>query len=234
MSVLVEGVHTFEALSLQLERTRLVYPESLIVGTLGRAGVYNEVFDDPFVEYEARGQNPLTKYRGKSVGDIDIIGGPSEDECVGFGPFYMDIIAFGCSQMSITRKGTEWILGSSLHGYEEVIPPKALKPVKATTVYGAECMIPPAQTQLALLGLSGVDREQDIIARGIMEQAIQEGADDDVSSDDLAPFHELADLNRNSRFAQLRKFYRNTLPEPLRVKLSPAVQPIKKSIGIRL
>ncbi|MBI5357860.1 hypothetical protein HZB74_03375 [Candidatus Saccharibacteria bacterium] len=223
---------TREALAAQIERVVDAYPDSLMVGSVGRAAVYNEVYDDPLHEYRLREQEPIYNGCGER-GDIDLVGAPPDASESHLGPFPIDTRAFSNDNLKIIKHGGDWILRSVNRGYEKTIDPYVFTPVQAVTIYGVECRVPPAQTQLALMSLTGTKRSKDVEACAVLSRAIQDGQIDEVCPEALQPFYELGWLNSQSLGVRLADAYRAIIPEKIRLRLSPAVGPIRRYVDAR-
>jgi hypothetical protein len=217
-------VHTPDALSHELNQVLNVVPGALLVGSLGRAAFYDCALGDPTYEYRQRGQLPVRAFQGGPA-DIDLLEMPPAETAVG--PFAVDRLTFGGRQVTIAIEDGDWHLQSSNRGYDAVIDPVVFEPVPAKTVYGAACNTVPAQTHLALLGIGGTLRPQDILARRLITENIQKGGLETLPVELYEPFKELRELNHQSLLSQIRKGYRSLVPRRIREPLAPLMQPVK-------
>ena len=202
----------------------------MIVGSVGRATVYNEVYGDSLHEYNLRQQEPIERTCG-ARGDIDLIGAPTGASENPLGPFHIDTIAFSNDKVRIIKTGGNWLLQSARRGYERMIDPEVFRPVQAVTIYGVECRVPPAKTQLALMNATGIRRAKDEKACEALSRAIEEGGlDDEVDPASLSPLYELGRLNSQSLAVRLGNVYRAVVPKAVQPKIAPAVGPIREYI----
>lgn len=227
------GALTHEALAQQVGRVVEAYPEALLVGSLGRACIYDRVYGDPLHEYKLRDQDPTETACG-DVGDIDLIGVPpaaSEDM---LGPFKIDTQAFNNPSVAIIKEGVDWLVRSRGRGYEAVLDPEVFAPIEAATICGVKCKVPPAKTQLAIMSSTGAMRPKDRIAVETLSKAIEDGVLTQVDQRSLLPLYEVGAKNSTSPAARIGQAYRILLPETVRLKVSPLVTPIKEYVDLHL
>lgn len=222
-----------EVLAGQIERVVDAYPDALLVGSLGRATVYNEVYGDPLHEYRIRNQDPTRTDCGEKR-DIDLIGAPLEASEDTLGPFKIDTLAFNNNVIAIVKKGNDWLVRSSGRNYEEILAPEVFEPVEATTILGVRCKVPPAKTQLAIMSCTGIKRPKDKVTAEVLSKAIKDGGLDQVDQESLLPLYEVGVRNSKSPAAMIGRAYRMLLPEKVRLKASPLVTPIREYVDLRL
>lgn len=225
------SVHNEHTLSDQLEAVRGFDPDCYLVGSLGRAAAYQYLLGDSMHEYHARGRQPYQRFNGTAadldlVGTSDITGGEQSQ----FGPFEVDTKSFKGRQVTIVKKDGDWVLRSANRSFEAEIEPETMEPIKTRTVYGVDCLTLPPQTLLALLGLNGTLRDQDLHAQQVLTSAIRESSITPLPPKYYEPFEELSRLNQSSKFNQLRTAYRAIVPSAIRKPLAPILQPIKEHL----
>jgi hypothetical protein len=146
MSKFCETVHTPDALADQIEHIYQTEPDAYLVGSLGRAVLYGEAYDDPYKEYELRKQVPLAA--SIKPRDIDLIGTTAYLEDLQ--PYPMDTVAFNGTEVAIVKDGDDWWLNSEERGFSERLHPAIMEPVQGMTIFDIPCKTLRAQTHLAL------------------------------------------------------------------------------------
>ncbi|HSX28770.1 MAG TPA: hypothetical protein VLF60_04965 [Candidatus Saccharimonadales bacterium] len=159
-------LHTPDALASQIEVLYQRDPDLLVMGSLGRASLFNAALAMPNIEYDARGETPLTS--GKEPRDIDII--TTAVDMVSH-PFEVDTRAFRGTELAIIREGDDWILQSEQRGFSESLHPAVMEPVVAETVFGIPVQTVLAQTHLALTNCRPYLRPRDGISQRLLHQA---------------------------------------------------------------
>ncbi len=218
--------HTAEALASEASRLYTDYPDTRVVGSLGRSVIFNELLGDPIYEFRSRGQDVLG-VAGRAR-DIDIItSGPSALE--DYDPFEVETTGFSNSYIKFLCEGGDWFVVSDHHSFAEPLRPEVMEPVQGKGVLGIEFITLPAQTLLATYGLKGQLRNKDIRTRGMLKQAIVDG--DGQSSFPpafLAPLTELAARNRSSLYVRAQDAYRRHIPDTIRSRAVPFMKIAKK------
>ncbi|HET7827819.1 MAG TPA: hypothetical protein VFK97_03055, partial [Candidatus Saccharimonadales bacterium] len=116
-------LHTPEALATQIAAIYSRAPDTILLGSLGRAVIFDRLLSNPNAEFEVRGQVPEHKLEDGEViaRDIDFIGrnarllDPQN-------PFVVDF-AFDNRQISFRREGEDWFLVSErMEVYEPLHP----------------------------------------------------------------------------------------------------------------
>jgi hypothetical protein len=225
MATFSSDKHTPLALAEEIEFITNAYPESLLVGSLGRAGVYCQEIGDANYEYKHRGQYPTQTFRGGTA-DLDIINAPLTLEQK-LSPFDVDLRSFCGRQVTIVFSEGSWHLQSENRGFNVEIDERVMEPVKARTVYGARCRTLPARTHLALLGITGTVREQDKIASELLMETINTSRTTQPPNHLYQPFEDLFTLNYKSTMATSRRMYREIVPLGVRRLLAPTMQKVK-------
>jgi len=219
-------VHTPEALSCELRAFEIAHKGGLVIGSLGRAGLYSDVFGNPLHEFEARGEDPL----GNAVKarDIDVIGVGDERQA-DFGPFELDNTCFADNQAFLVHDGGNWFLEGKRQKFSEPIHPDVMEPQEVETVFGIPCITVRPQTHLALYGLKGFLRAKDIETAKVLVALSEE--DPYPLPDELyEPFDRLRDMNMSSFYTKLRKVYQRCVSEDTRMALYPLVKRLKQLI----
>lgn len=225
MSFSGPGLYSPDLLAQEINAITETYPDVLIAGSLGRAGVYGHAFGDPEYEYRRRHQHPTQNFGGGPA-DIDLINAPGsiQDEPLHFGT---DLGSFGGRQVSLVRQESGWLLRSTNRGFEAELDDRVMEPTLARTVYNARCNTLPIQTHYALIGLIGTIREQDAIAQQALAQAMETTTAPLLPVKLYEPFEELFALNYGSAFASARRAYRAIMPRYVRRVLAPTMQKVK-------
>lgn len=217
-------VHTPEALVAELGEVTKLSTDVYLAGSLGRAAIYDHLIGDPLWEYRRRDQLPTQNFLGGAA-DIDLLNvNANEDD---FAPFSVDTGSFKGKQVSITSEGDTWFLESENRKFRRPLDSRTMEPIESRTVFGIECQTIPIQTHIALLGITGTIRAQDEIARELAVHIIESEKIPLFPPELYSPFIELTELNQKSRFAQMRRVYRNLVPYQVRRKIAPVFQPIK-------
>jgi hypothetical protein len=225
MSTFSPDVHTPYALAEEIDFINQTYPDAILVGSLGRGGIYKALVSDAEYEYSQRGQQPTQTFRGGAA-DIDIINAPIQLEGL-LSPFDCDLKSFCGRQVAIAQVGVQWILSSENRGFVAEIDERVMEPTVAKTVYGAKCRTLPPQTHLKLLGLTGTVRKQDEIAQGILKRTIDDSHKAQLPAELYEPFDELFELNYRSAMTTARRAYRAAIPLSIRRSLAPTMQRVK-------
>lgn len=221
-------IHTAEALQDEINTIYGVEPNTLLVGSLGRAVLYGVYLNDAEYEYRANQESPILRSK-KEVRDIDAIGF-TPAVAVEVGPYVVDTEAFDNRSVRISREGDDWVLESDCYRFAEQIPAAAMEPIEAYTVYDTPCQTVSVQTHLALLGgMYGLLRTKDIKNLQLLRQLADHEDVPHMPNELFAPFQRLAELNSTGWFPKAQFLYRTVVPQPVRHKLRPLAFAIKKA-----
>jgi hypothetical protein len=225
MSFSGTGLRSPDLLAEEINVITKNYPDALIAGSIGRAGLYGHLIDDPEYEYRRRDQHPTQTYRG-GIADIDLINAPASitSHQLVFGT---DLDSLGGRQVSLKRVDGNWLLLSKNRDFVANLDDRVMEPTLARTVYNARCKTLPAQTHYALLGITGTVREQDVVAQEILSEAIIKSGIPLLPDELYEPFRELFELNYESTMATARRAYRTILPLSVRRVLAPTMKKVK-------
>jgi hypothetical protein len=187
--------------------------DTLIVGSLGRAVVYDSLFHDAEYEYRNRGEEPLK--HGVFSRDIDVIG--IDPATAGrAGPFRVDAKVFDYPIVRIVKQDDAWWLLSPRRNFAEPLHPAIMEPVLGNTVYGINCRTVPLRTHLELYGLKGRLRHKDSRTRELLVHASESGGYDVLPDDLYGPFSALRALNNKGVRSPKVQLVYYTLSSPLR------------------
>ncbi len=148
----------------------------LIIGSVGRAVVFNEFAGDPLLEIRARGESPIEAYYSPGRNrprDIDVIGGKPEGERRSYWPHtagndaFEGLVRDGGGGWSFVR----WYRGDKL---KYPLDPIIFEPFKGRTIKGIECVTVRPATHVALLipRLGGHRRENDELANDLLMKVV--------------------------------------------------------------
>lgn len=225
MKTFSPDVHTPYVLAEEIDFIYQTSPDALLVGSLGRGGVYSALIGDAEHEYRSRRQQPIQNFEGYAA-DLDMINAPASLEG-GLSPFSGDLKSFCGRQVTLAVVNGSWVLGSENRGFWAEVDERVMEPTVTTTVYGAPCRTLSPQTHLKLLGITGTIRKQDEIARGILDKTLTERRVATLPANLYEPFDELTELNYQSTLAAARRAYRAAVPKSLRKRLAPSMQKVK-------
>ncbi len=187
--------HTPETLADQFNEVYAKYPEAILVGSLGRAAIYNDLIADPYREFVERGQHPLKK--GVSARDIDFIG-VEADVVAHILPFWVDSTPYDDDSARIVKKDSQWFLTSNKKLLEQ-LHPRVMEPVAATTIYGIPCTTISLETHLALHKIRGAFRSKDQTSLHLLMALVQEQTGRATLPNELyGPFEKLHTLNNRA------------------------------------
>jgi hypothetical protein len=223
-------IHTPQALTAEIAGIYSRAPDSIFLGSLGRAVIYNRLYANPHAEFEARGQTAERKVEnGEELArDIDIIG--AEAERVGeTAPFQVDFKAFDSRHVSFKRQGEDWFLVSERCGIYEPLHPDVMQPVEGESAYGAPVVTVPIRTHLAAFGLKGDLRPKDKANYRLLEQAASK-VNSTLPDELYEPFEKLRVISTSGWFYHTRRAYRTVVPGRLRKKLAPVTGAVREKI----
>ncbi len=184
-------LHTPTNLHLQIEEIYSVDPSVLVVGSLGRAGIYNAVHGRPNYEFEARNQHPLK--RDGEARDIDVISTRRHD--LPSRPYFTDTEAYADRQVGLRVENGEWILSANSE-FETLLDPAVMEPTQVETIYGIPCTTIPPETLLALIKVKGKLREKDEQAFSLLSQVVdRRPTNKRLPRSLLAPFEKVHEIN---------------------------------------
>ena len=150
----------------------------LIVGSVGRAAIFNKLAGDSLLEIRERGETPLesyyTRHRGRPR-DIDVLGGDiTEEESEASYPHHLDARAFFNIRRRIEHKNG-WRVRRASWGDTWVtteLDAELFTPVSARTVCDIPCItVRPALHYLLLNNPSG-QRPNDHLAQSLLWKAM--------------------------------------------------------------
>src|SRR3989344_49799 len=184
--------HTPENLRDQVAEVYNHYPDMLVVGSLGRATVFNTYRGDSNYEFTQRHQHPL--HNGDTARDIDVIGA-DQDHVARTLPFWVDATSYDIGGTQIAQQNGEWFI--SVDGYYEAqLHPATMEPIEAETIYDMSCLAVPPETQMALLRVRGQLREKDVLISSIFSDLIGAiPAAKRLSSELFEPFEAVHQIN---------------------------------------
>lgn len=185
--------HTPDALAEQVQNIYDNHPDILIVGSLGRAAIYEAILGDAEYEYKISGRKPTQRW-SLDAADIDLINAASL-QVSGDELFEVDINTFGGDFVDIYHDEHNWVIHSVERGFRNLILPQVMKPVVSKTIYGADCRTVPLQTHLALVGMSGDFSFQDMEAFGALCDAADLAGSVEIPEVFFYPFNELRRIN---------------------------------------
>jgi hypothetical protein len=222
-------VHTPENLSEQIARIQ-TNPDALVVGSLGRSVVYQQLVGDPDYEYLRRGEAPL--HAGHAPRDIDIIGAEMPAEAAE-GPFKIDTLCFSNFYVSLSRPtpGGPLLLASQRLGFCEEVDESVVQPVTGTGTLGIEITTVPAQTHRALFGLQGRLRKKDERTRALLDERLADQRSLPVNPRHYEPFDRLRTLNTQDKILWLAGCYRRFVPDQTRERLVPVARRVRGVLG---
>jgi hypothetical protein len=215
-------IHTPDTLASQIEDTYRLNPETIMIGSLGRAAIYDEYIGDPDFEFTSRNQTPLVA--GQFVRDMDVFSAGSARPAAE-GPFPVDTTTYNNPLVEIVREGDDWWLTSAKRDFAEEIDPDTMEPRKVNTIYGIECVVLPAQTQLEIIGLNGAMREKDVKNAQLLKELL-DGQAPEMPDELFKPFRKLRDTKSEGMYGKVQSVY-HILPERLRSKVQPLTRALK-------
>jgi hypothetical protein len=218
MNTFEKDVYTSQALAMELTDIYAACPDTLLVGSLGRAGIIAEYTGDPNYEFTARGEDPLF---GTKPRDIDIIG----DDLSHLNPFIVDAEVFNHAGSRIVKDGMDWLLLRDGSNFCEPISPDVMEPQEVKTIFDIPCKTVSPQTHRALHGLNGVIRQKDSLTMAIFDQAI--GVNDTLPAELYEPFETLRRYNEDLMVTKMRQWYRRRIPLSVRSVAIPIIRPFK-------
>jgi hypothetical protein len=225
MSKFEDNIHTAEALSVQIESLRSSEADMLLIGSLGRAGVYSLIMNNPLFEFNTRGQSPLKK--GETARDIDVI---AESAFINSDPFKVDSLPAGTPLFSLNREGMDWWVVSTKRNFSEPLHPAVMEPLEVEIPYGIRCTTIPAQTHVALYGMQGAMRKQDQQTKALLEETVLTARMAQLPSNMYEPFDKLRVLNSQGLYHALQHTYRFIVPDTWRQKAGPVTSWLKYRI----
>lgn len=218
--------HAPEQLAQAIDTLYRMRPDALLVGSLGRAAHFGRLTGDPSLEFRQRGQaihiDPDGKHR-----DIDVIVPPPTKLPSFIGETAIDDVCFLRPVVSIVREsdGACWLI-SRVYNFAEPLHPSIMEPVKATTVFGFPCLVPPAQTMRQLSGVPTA-RPKDMEAARIMDSV---GFTGNLPQELYVPFEQLRHIANTSLTKRLGRIYRGTVPLPVRKAVRSILPGVRDSL----
>ncbi len=211
------NVHTVEALRQQIEQLCIEDPALMIMGSIGRSVIHRQKAGNPYLEYQARKQDPLYHFDTNEARDIDIVGTPRRHLT---NPFKVDNIVFYNTVMGLYFDGSDWILRSDVHGFMEKLDPRVMQPIEGEGIFGIKARTINPQTALALATIR-YQRPKDKLTTELLAESI--GNISEVIPLELyEPFERFAELQRSPK-GLFRKMYKTYIPERITNILSPFV-----------
>jgi hypothetical protein len=146
----------------------------LIVGSLGRAAIYNKLLGDPMYEFHARGQDVLMAPVIESSSrlrprDVDVVGGEYTGPLSDYFPHTPDTKA---TRMITKEQDGRWVF-TYKSGEQVSLDPSLFQPVEAETIFQTPCLTVRPATHIALL-TSRSPRPKDIQAKELLEGVLPE------------------------------------------------------------
>jgi hypothetical protein len=188
-------------------------PDYRLVGSLGRAVLWDKHYGNPYLEYDARGERPLAN-RHHVTRDLDFLNAPDLPDITT--PYPIDTVWADNQDASITQNsGGEWRLKSVRRGFDEPIDAEVMAPVHGKTVYGVETTTVNPMTHMLLFAIRGTLRRQDDRAVNMLSQLLTTDDCPILPYDKYEPFWELADMQRHGALAKLSHVYRRYVPRPI-------------------
>lgn len=225
-----ERLHKPSALS---DEVRIIYdtnPDTIILGSLGRAVLFGVLAGNPTAEFEARQELPERKieYGEELARDIDVVA-TGTDSTENLGPFEVDREAFVCRQLSLVNQNGDWYLTSPNKGIYEELHPSVMEPVTGESVYGIKSTTVPLQTHQALFGLKGAMRPKDQSNLNFLK-SLEELNKHALPPELYEPFDRLRVLANSGWLHQTRRAYRTVVPWPVRSRIVPITSRIKERL----
>lgn len=182
--------HTQEALSGQIAEVYSAYPNTFLVGSLGRATIYKSFGRDPFTEFIERLQHPL--YNRQTARDIDVIGVEPEFAMRTL-PFWVDATSYDIGGTQLTEQNGEWFI-AAYDSFHSPLHPTVMEPIVTETIYDIPCTTVPPETQLALLKLRGKFRDKDVQTFSLLSDLL-EVKGRQLPSELYVPFEQVHEIN---------------------------------------
>jgi hypothetical protein len=226
-----EHLHTPEALAQEISGLYQKAPDLILLGSLGRAVIFNCLLQNPYLEFEARGQSPEKKIEEDIVmaRDIDPIGAQLHN-VADSEPFEVDITAFDSPRLRITQQGADWFLISDKRGVYEPLHPAVMEPIQGETVYGATAVTVPFQTHQAVFGIKDDMRPKDVDNYNFLRTNEKHNRQP-LPLELYEPFDKLRALVNSGWLQCGRRIYRATVPNYLRQKAYPLTSRIKDKLA---
>jgi len=139
----------------------------LIVGSLGRAAIYNALLHDPMYEFTARGESALMSDQpGGRQGprDVDIMGGEYTGHFSDYFPHRPDN---GAAHMITRDQNNDWVFTNRV-GNRVYLEPSLFESVNGETLYDVPCVTVRPATHVALITSRSLC-PKDILARQLLE-----------------------------------------------------------------
>lgn len=210
-------IHTAANMIRQTQAIYEAQPDALLVGSLGRAILYRQIYGDPEYELKARGETPL--HNGIKARDIDVIAGDMVGERARE-PFYTDTCAFNNASVAIVRDGSEWVLTSQSRGFAEALHPATLEPVAGESFYDIPAQTLPLQTHLALYYTRGGPlRRKDDIPVALLRHASAAALTTILPAKFYKPYYRLASVKMRWTEALVRQVYQRLLPKAVEARI---------------
>jgi len=161
----------------------------LVVGSVGRAAIFQSITGCAMLELNRRGEQPLVAshivYRQGVPRDIDIIGGKAPDkEMPPPYPHHIDDRGFYNQNIQFSKTATGWQLSidpTRDHPFTHQLDPVMFDPVHSETILGIPCDTVRAATHYALLQ-SRSQRPNDQLAQELLMQVMPEAEKDLLQS----------------------------------------------------
>ena len=184
--------HTAENLANQITEIYKLCPQILVVGSLGRATVFNTVRRNPYFEFIERRQHPL--YAGNTARDIDVIG--AEHEVVERTlPHWVDATSYDIGGTQVAQENGEWHLSVDGHCHA-TLHTAVMEAIEGETIYGIPCVTIPVETQLALLKVRGKFREKDVQTFSLLSDVIEiKGTSERLPAELFTDFDKVHEIN---------------------------------------
>ncbi|SRR3990167_11204785 len=216
------SMHTPDALAGEIAELYERSPDTLLVGSLGRAVIYGSLIGNTRYEFDKRSQHPVDA--GERSRDIDVIAHTDFGDLT---PFDVDA-TFNGRWATIIQDGEDWYLVSQKQRTADLLHPAVMEPIAGETVFGIPCITVPARTHVELFGLKDAIRPKDLAARQLLAMTMNE--DEQLPDELYSPFKKLQQLNNSGFVHRARQMYRMVMPYVVRRKLLPLTQPIKDRI----
>lgn len=205
-------VHTPIALQTQIETLHHANPEAYLIGSIGRAILFNAYQGSAEYEFAMRQQNPVgTTERAR---DIDLI--VCKEPYV-IRPFEVDTSTTSRKYGEIVFDAGVWYLVAERYRFSEALHEDVMTPVLGESVYGAKGKTIPIQTSIALFGLQAELRHKDVFTRELLvrtEATIPEKHKLPLSLYKM--FDVLREQNRQNAYLKVRDVYRKHIPLSVR------------------
>jgi len=216
-------LHTPEALSAEIDTLYARAPETLLVGSLGRAILFGLLSGSQTTEFDYRGQTP--EGRLGMARDIDAIDAHVDDSS--FVPYPLDNTVFSNDTVELVHEGSQWHLVSRARNFAEPIRGEVMAPVEGKTVFSIPARTVPLSTLVALHGINGIMRDKDQDTLLLMHALVDLQDSKPLPEAFYEPFERLREMNARAFATKMRRLYRGFVPLPIRTQLLPVTRAIK-------